>query len=90
MSTIEHIMYRHSANSGFKNVSRFAEETTVRDIRDYVDEALRYGTVTSTQAGRYTIEHNLRRTIGTDQVGNPAHQIRVHVNFGIIRTAFPI
>jgi hypothetical protein len=32
MSTIEHINYRHAWNSGFENVSRFADGTSARQI----------------------------------------------------------
>jgi hypothetical protein len=39
MTGIEHIMYRHGFNSGFSNVSRFAQGTRVRDISNYVDAA---------------------------------------------------
>jgi len=46
MSTIEHINYRHAYGSGFSGVSRYAEGTSVRDIKGYVDYVLRNGTVT--------------------------------------------
>ena len=41
MSSIEHINYRHGFNSGFPNVSRFSQGTSVRSIKSYVDDALR-------------------------------------------------
>ena len=41
MSAIEHIMYRHSYNSGFNDVSRFSKGKTVKMIKGYVDEALK-------------------------------------------------
>ncbi len=85
MSSIEHINYRHAFGSGFKNVSRFSEGTSVRQIKQYVDDALRYGDV---QGG--TINYNLGRTIGTDAAGNAVTGIRVHVRSGIIRTAYPV
>ncbi|WP_130345884.1 RHS repeat-associated core domain-containing protein [Herbihabitans rhizosphaerae] len=87
MSTIEHINYRHAHNSGFSNVSRFAEGTSVRDIKGYVDDALARGTV-SADGG--TIEYNIGRVIGTDQGGAPVTGIRVYVGDGIIKTAFPV
>jgi filamentous hemagglutinin len=89
MNGIEHIMYRHGANSGFKNVSRFAKGTTARDIKQYVDQALRNGNVTQTSATEFTVEYNIGRVIGTNIPGNPAKWIRVHVRDGIIQTAFP-
>jgi hypothetical protein len=55
MFAIEHIMYRHAANSGFANVSRFAEGAGARQIRGMVDDALRYGK----QTGTGTFEYNL-------------------------------
>jgi hypothetical protein len=90
MTGIEHIMYRHSARSGFANVSRFAERTSVHDIKQYVDDALRYGKVRRTGLNAFTVDHNLKRTIGTDTSGRPATSIRVYVRDGIIRSAFPI
>lgn len=89
MTGIEHVMYRHGPNSGFSNVSRFAEGTRMGDISRYVDSALRSGTVENTGRGAYTVEYNLGRTIGTDVAGNAASSIRVHVKDGVIQTAFP-
>jgi hypothetical protein len=89
MTGMEHIMYRHSAGSGFANVSRFAEGTTARNIMDYVDDALRYGTVTPTRPGAFTVEHSLGRTIGTNIDGDAARSMRVFVRDGVIQTAFP-
>jgi hypothetical protein len=85
MSTIEHISYRHSFNSGFANVSRFAQNTSARSIKGYVDEALRTGTLTD----RGVIA-DLGRTIGTDQAGNAVSGIEVIVRDGLIKTAYPM
>ncbi len=85
MSTIEHIIYRHAYNSGFSNVSRFAAGTSARQIKSYVDEALRVGTVTD-----QGVIANLGRTIGTDQAGNAVTGIEVIVRDGIIKTAYPV
>jgi hypothetical protein len=87
MSTIEHINYRHAFNSGFADVSRFAEGTGVRDIKGYVETALRRGEVSQ---GGGTINYNLGRAIGTDKAGNVVSGIRVHVHNGIIRSAYPV
>jgi RHS repeat-associated protein len=89
MTGMEHIMYRHSAGSGFANVSRFAEGTTARNVVDYVDAALRYGTVTRTGAGAFRLEYNLGRAIGTNIAGESASSLRVFINNGVIQTAFP-
>jgi hypothetical protein len=89
MNGIEHIMYRHAANSGFANVSRYAPGTTARQVTGYVDDALRHGTVTQTGPAAFTVEHTFTRTIGTNIAGAPANSIRVYVRDGIIQTAFP-
>jgi hypothetical protein len=89
LNGLEHIMYRHGPNSGFSNVSRFAAGTRGRDVVGLVDDALRYGRVTPTGPGAYTIEHSLGRVIGTDIAGNAASSLRVHVRDWIIQTAYP-
>jgi Flp pilus assembly pilin Flp len=89
MTGMEHIMYRHSANSGFANVSRFANGTTARNVIGYVDDALRSGTVVKTGPTAFTIEYNTRQTIGTNIAGEAASSIRVFVKNGVIQTAFP-
>ena len=90
MSAIEHIMYRHAFNSGFRDVSRFVKGTSVRDIRGFVDDALRYGKVTPQGATGFQIEYNLGRVIGTNESGGAATGIRVFIRDGNIQTAFPI
>ena len=89
MTGMEHIMYRHSAESGFADVSRFAEGTTARDVVRYVDLSLRYGSVVTKGTGA-TIEHDIGTTIGTDMAGNATSALRVHVRDGIIQTAHPL
>ncbi|MCG8416475.1 MAG: hypothetical protein MJE77_00870, partial [Proteobacteria bacterium] len=90
MTTIEHIMYRHAATSGFSNVSRFASGVGARQVKGLVDSALRYGKVTAQGAKGFKIEYNVGRTIGTNIAGEAATSIRVFVRDGIIKTAFPI
>jgi RHS repeat-associated protein len=89
MTSIEHVMYRHGFKSGFSNVSRFAEGTRIRDISNYVDSALRYGSVRPLGSGSYAVEYSVGRVIGTNIAGDAASSIRVIVQDGIIRTAFP-
>lgn len=89
ISAIEHINYRHAYNSGFEGVSRFSKETSIKNIKSYVDDALRNGKVTPKGRNGFTIEHNMGRTIGTNPSGDAASHIRVHVNNGQIQTAFP-
>ncbi len=90
MTAMEHINYRHAFHSGFSGVSRFAEGTSVKNIQSYVDQAIRYGTVTAQGSGTFKIEYELGRTIGTGQSGQTATAIRVFVRDGQIQTAFPI
>jgi len=85
MSTIEHINYRHAYGSGFSGVSRYAEGTSVRDIKGYVDYVLRNGTLTD----RGMIG-NVGRTIGTDAAGSPVSGLEIIVRDGMIKTAFPV
>lgn len=77
MSTIEHVNYRHAYGSGFSGVSRYAEGTSVRDIKGYVDYVLRNGSVTD----RGMIG-NVGRTIGTDAAGNPVTGLEIIVRDG--------
>lgn len=90
MSAIEHINYRHNYNSGFQNVSRFNEGTSVKNIKSYVDDALRNGTVTPSGRNGFKVEYNLGRTIGTTQSGDAATGIRIFVRDGKVQTAFPV
>jgi hypothetical protein len=50
MTGIEHVFYRHGPDSGFANVSKFSQGTSVKDVSSYVDNALRYGKVTPKDA----------------------------------------
>jgi hypothetical protein len=90
MTGIEHINYRHAYNSGFSNVSRYAQGTSAGDIASMVDDALRYGKVTPNGANGYAIVRDFGRTVGTDQAGNAVTGIKVYVRDGIIQTAFPV
>lgn len=90
MSGIEHVWYRHGPNSGFANVSRFASGTGIREIKEYVNAALRTGTVTNTGNGTYIIEYNVGKVIGSDVAGNATSSIRVIVRDGVIQTAHPL
>lgn len=90
MTAMEHINYRHAFDSGFTNVSRFAEETSVRDIKGFVDQAMRYGDVTPQGLTGFKIEYNLGSAIGTNQAGGAATGLRIFIRDGNIQTAFPI
>jgi RHS repeat-associated protein len=87
MTAIEHINYRHAFDSGFTYVSRYAEGTSVADIRRYVEDALNHGIV-SEDGSR--IRHDIGQVIGTDREGYPVTGIQVYVSDGDVRTAFPV
>ncbi len=89
MTGIEHIMYRHAANSGFAGVSRYAAGTTARGVVGLVDSALRYGAVTQTAPTAFAIEYNVGAAIGTNMAGQTATSLQVFVRNGVIQTAFP-
>lgn len=89
MSAIEHNNYRHAANSGFEGVSRFSPGTSVKNIRSYVDDALRNGNVTPQGTNGFKIEYDLGRTIGTNPAVDAAFHLRIFVRDGNIQTAFP-
>ncbi|WP_343228934.1 pre-toxin TG domain-containing protein [Pseudomonas fluorescens] len=89
MTGIEHVFYRHGADSGFVGVSKFAEGTSLRDVSSYVDRALRYGKVTPNGPGGFIVEYDLGRVIGTNEMGVATTNIKINVRNGIINTAFP-
>lgn len=89
MTGIEHVFYRHGAESGFAGVSKFAEGTSLRDVSSYVDSALRYGKVTPNGPGGFVVEYDLRKVIGTNDSGVETTNIKINVRNGIINTVFP-
>ncbi len=88
-NALEHILYRHGPNTEATGVSKFAPNTTTRDIKSMVDETLRVGKSTFTGRGGYTIEHDFGRNIGIRIDGTPTNNLRVHVRDGEIDTAYP-
>ena len=89
MTGIEHVFYRHGPDSGFSNVSKFSQRTSVKDVSSYVDNALRYGKVTPNGPGGHVIEYNAGKVIGTNVSGAPTSTIKINVRDGVIQTAFP-
>jgi filamentous hemagglutinin len=89
MTGIEHVFYRHGPDSGFANVSKFSQGTSVKDVSSYVDSALRYGKVTPNGPGGHVIEYNAGKVIGTSVSGAPTSTIKINVRDGVIQTAFP-
>ncbi|NOY55274.1 MAG: RHS repeat-associated core domain-containing protein [Actinobacteria bacterium] len=87
MTTIEHINYRHAWDTGFSNVSRFAEGTSARQIQGLVDDALKYGTVSGNGT---SVLWDAGRALGVDAAGNTATGVQVYIRDGIIQTAFPV
>ncbi|MFG0582765.1 hemagglutinin repeat-containing protein [Pseudomonas sp. zjy_9] len=90
MTGIEHVFYRHGPDSGFSNVSKFSQGTSLKDVSSYVDSALRYGKVSPNGPGGYVIEYNAGKVIGTNAAGVPTSTIKVNVRDGVIQTAFPL
>ncbi|MFL0083941.1 hypothetical protein V2647_08395 [Tenacibaculum maritimum] len=80
----KHFNYRHAFNSGFENVSRFSQGTSVNMIKDYISQALKYGTPIN---GGF--EYTFGNAIGTNMNGGAAFSIRVFVRDGWVRTASP-
>ncbi|MDD9950629.1 MAG: hypothetical protein OXT67_03595 [Zetaproteobacteria bacterium] len=90
MLAIEHVMYRHTHGSGFKEVSRFLPGTKARDVKSYVDIALRQGQVIPNGPGGFKVEVDLKNIIGTTKQGVETSKIRVLVRDGTIQSVFPI
>lgn len=86
MTRIEHIMSKHSYNST-KVASKFSKGTKIKNIKKYVDEALRYG-----QRGKNgtSIFYDTGKIIGKDVNGMPTSIIAVGIKNQTINTAFPI
>jgi filamentous hemagglutinin len=76
MTGIEHVFYRHGPDSGFANVSKFSQGTSVKDVSSYVDNALRYGKVTPNGPGGHVIEYDTGKVIGTNVSGAPTSTIK--------------
>ena len=72
-----------------RNVSKFSQGTSVKDVSSYVDNALRYGKVTPNGPGGHVIEYNAGKVIGTNVSGAPTSTIKINVRDGVIQTAFP-
>ncbi len=90
MTGIEHVFYRHGPDSGFSNVSKFSQGTSLKDVSNYVDSALRYGKVSPNGPGGYVIEYNAGKVIGTNSTGALTSTIKVNIRDGVIQTAFPL
>jgi RHS repeat-associated protein len=88
MTAIEHINYRHAFDSGFSDVSHFAEGTSAQDIKGFVDQAARYGDVTPQGGNGFKIDYDLGQTVGTDQAGEASSRLRVYIRGGQVQTVF--
>ncbi len=89
MTGIEHVFYRHGPDSGFTNVSKFSQGTSVKDVSSYVDNALRYGKVAPNGPGGHIVEYNAGKIIGTSVSGAATSTIKVNIRDGVIQTVFP-
>ena len=89
MTGIEYVLYRHGPGSGFANVSKFSQGTSVNDVSSYFDNALRYGKVTPNGPAGHVIEYNAGKVIGKNVSGAPTLTVKINVRDGVIQTAFP-
>lgn len=89
MIGVERVFYRHGPDSGFANVSKLSQGTSVKDVSSYVDNALRYGRVTPNGPGGHVIEYNAGKVIGTNVSSAPTSTIKINVRDCVIQTAFP-
>ncbi|MGH9426161.1 MAG: RHS repeat-associated core domain-containing protein, partial [Terriglobia bacterium] len=87
---LEHILRRHSWNSGAINVSRFAQGMGHIEIRELIREASTSGAGWRVEGAYRVLEYNFGRTIGTDQAGQAVSWLRLVVNAaGEIITSYP-
>jgi hypothetical protein len=89
---LEHILRRHSFNTGAENVSRFSQGTGHIEIKGLINEASQSGAAWQVQGGRRVLNANMGRVIGTDQAGNAVSGLRVVVDAssGRVITTYPI
>jgi hypothetical protein len=89
-TAIEHIFYRHGPNSGFADTSKFSKGTSLKDVKSYINQAMRHGKTTTSSNGRAaSYEYDLGRTIGTNRAGMDTSRITVHTYDGYVQTAYP-
>jgi len=88
---LEHILRRHSFNTGAENVSRFSQGMGHIEIKGLINEAAQSGTAWQVQGGSRVLNANMGRVIGTDQAGNAVSGLRVVTDSsGRVITTYPI
>ncbi|MDD9950056.1 MAG: hypothetical protein OXT67_00680 [Zetaproteobacteria bacterium] len=88
MTGVEHVIYKHGANTTFKN-SKYLPGTKARDIKSYTDEALQHGNVIPNGPNKFKIEYDTGKIIGKNVNGKPTSKIRILIRDEVIQTAFP-
>jgi hypothetical protein len=88
---LEHILRRHSFNTGAENVSKFAQGMGHIEIKGLINEAAQSGAAWQVQGGSRVLNANMGRIIGTDQAGNAVSGLRVVTDSsGRVITTYPI
>lgn len=84
-SLTEHIFSRHSYYSSAPNAGKFSKELSSSKLKSYVETVLKYGTETKSGVFEFTFD----TVTGVNRNGVKSNSIRVILNNGIVRTAFP-
>ena len=88
---LEHILRRHSFNTGVENVSKFAQGMGHIEIKGLINEAAQRGAAWEIQGESRVLNINLGRVIGTDQAGNAVSGLRIVTDSsGRVITTYPI
>jgi RHS repeat-associated protein len=91
---LEHILRKHSFNSGVANVSKFARGMGFREIKSLIAEAGAGGSAAKIriEGTKAVLEMNMGRVIGTTPTGAPTSWLRVAIaqDTGVVVSAYPI
>jgi hypothetical protein len=88
---LQHILERHTFQTGAGNVSKFSQGMGFQEIKTLISEAAQSGAGWVEQGSKRVLNVNLGKVIGTDQAGNAVTGIRVVTDaFGKVITTYPI
>lgn len=88
---LEHILLRHSFNSGSENASKFLRGAGFIEIKALINEAAGGTTAWEIQGGVRVLNTNMGRVIGYDQTGSAVSGLRiVALPNGSVITAYPV
>ncbi len=88
---LEHILRRHSFNSGAENASRFLRGDGFIEIRALISEAAGSTTAWRIEGSQRVLDASIGRMVGYDQAGSAVSGLRVVTDAsGRIITAYPI